>query len=75
MKNEERTKKENAIFGQLDFCQNLMTRLKYDMMEGSEKQDNDTWDNYHAITNRTRYAEDVRRVRRELLSLIKMLEG
>lgn len=75
MKNEERTKTYIKIFGQLDFCQSLLTRLKYDMMDGSEKQDKDPWDNYYAITNRTRYAEDVRRIRRELLSLIKMLEG
>ena len=75
MKNEARTKKEKAIFSQLDFCQNLMTRLKYDMMNGSEKQDKDPWDNYYMITNHTRYAEDARRIRRELLSLIKMFEG
>ena len=75
MKNEERTKKENEIFGQFDFCQNLMTRLKYDMLNGSEKQDKDPWDNYDTVTNHTRYAEDVRRIRRELMILIKKLEG
>ena len=75
MKNEERYKKEREIIAQLDFCQNLMTRLKYDIMEGSEAQEKDPWDNWYQIRNHTRYANDVIRIRRELMRLEKILEG
>ena len=75
MKNEERYKKEREIIAQLDFCQNLLTRLKRDIMEGSEAQEKDPWDNWFQIRNHTRYANDVIRIRRELLKAAKMLEG
>ncbi len=75
MKNEERSKKEREILAQLDFCQNLMTRLKYDIMEGSEAHEKDPWDNWFQIRNHTRYAQDVIRIRRELMKLEKILEG
>ena len=75
MKNEERYKKEREILAQLDFCQNLMTRLKRDIMEGAEAQEKDPYDEWHQIRNHTRYANDVIRIRRELMKLEKMLEG
>lgn len=75
MKNEERYKKELEIIEQLAFCQTLMSRLENDIMDGSEAQEKDPWDNWSQIRNHTRYAQDVIRIRRELMKMEKMLEG
>lgn len=72
MKNEERYKKEREILAQLDFCQSLMTRLKHDIMEGSEAQEKDPLDKWSQIKNHTRYTQIVIGIRLELMRLEKM---
>ena len=75
MRNSERGKRVDAINLQIKFCNGLLMRLDRDFNETVKAQDEDPYDNWRSINLHTRYANDARRIRRELLALVKMLEG
>lgn len=69
--NEKRIQKEIDIRKKMIFISDLMDELQIDFAQGCCDQGQ-----YGTmIENRTRYAADVRRIRRELLKLWKMLMG
>ena len=74
MKNEERDKKIDKINRQMNFCRDLLNRLDSDFNIEMRKQDKDPWEKYSNVKNHTRYAEDARRIRRELLELCRLLD-
>lgn len=73
---EKRKTKEQAIRRKMIFIESLLTELRSDFEQGCRKQEED-YDkynlNYTSINNHTRYANDVVRLRRELLKLWNML--
>lgn len=74
MRNKERDQKIDAVNTQIKFCSSLLMRLDRDFNATVKAQDEDPYDNWRAINLHTRYANDARRIRRELLALVKMLE-
>ena len=74
MRNSERDKRVDAINLQIKFCNGLLMRLDRDFNETVKAQDEDPYNSWRAISLHTRYANDARRIRRELLALVKMLE-
>lgn len=74
--NEKRKTKEQAIRRKMIFIESLLTELRSDFEQGCRKQEKDdekSYLNYTSINNHTRYANDVVRLRRELLKLWNML--
>ncbi len=73
---EKRKTKEQAIRRKMMFIESLLTELRSDFEEGCRKQEKDD-EKYNwsctSINNHTRYANDVVRLRRELLKLWNML--
>ena len=74
MRNKDRDKKIDAVNAQIKFCSSLLMRLDRDFNLTTRAQDDDPYDNWRGINLHTRYANDARRIRRELLALVKMLE-
>ena len=73
--NEKRKTKEQAIRRKMIFIESLLTELRSDFEQGCRKQEEDDgiFMSYSSINNHTRYANDVVRLRRELLKLWNML--
>ena len=74
MKNNIRNQKEKAILNQITFCQSLLDRLEEDFTNSIAEADEDVYEDSVCIRNRTRFAEDTRRIRRELLKVSKLFE-
>ena len=60
---------------QLKFCKELFTRAEKDLNKELKNPARDSYENYYKLDNRYRIASDFRRIRREILTLTKMLEG
>ena len=75
MRNRERDQKIDAVNTQIKFCSSLLMRLDRDFNLTTRAQDEDPFDNWRGINLHTRYANDARRIRRELLELVKLLEN
>lgn len=74
MINDDRTEHVNRILKQLDFCIDLAQRLKHDIEEGQRIQNDDPYDKWYGINGRSRYGDDIVRIRREFNVLKKILE-
>ena len=57
---------------QINFCEELLKRLKADMKESMNRYP--TNDIYYGIDNHSRMQNDIIRLRRELMNLSNMLE-
>ena len=57
---------------QINFCDELLKRLKADMKESMNSYDSN--DIYYGLPNYTRMQNDIVRLRRELMNLSNMLE-
>jgi hypothetical protein len=75
MENEERNAKEQELDRQITFCLGLMHKLDDDFTKNRNIQRSCEYDDSRAVKNRSRFANDVRRIRRELLELAKMFES
>lgn len=75
MKNEYRSKRIKAITEQMQFCMKCMQTLMKNFEENNKAQDDDPWDNYNAIRNHYQHSNDVIYIRRQLMTLEKMLRG
>ena len=74
MKNNIRNQKEKVILNQITFCQSLLDRLEEDFTNSIAEADEDVYADSAYIRNHTRFAEDTRRIRRELLKVSKLFE-
>ena len=74
MKNNIRNQKEKVILNQITFCQSLLDRLEEDFTSSIAEADADVYEDSAYIRNHTRFAEDTRRIRRELLKVSKLFE-
>ena len=74
MKNNIRNQKEEEILRQIRFCKSLFDRLQDDFLSNIAKADADIYEDSVCIRNHTRFAEDTRRIRRELLKVSKLFE-
>ena len=74
MKNNIRNQKEKVILNQITFCQSLLNRLEEDFTNSIAEADEDVYEDSACIRNHTRFAEDTRRIRRELLKVSKLFE-
>lgn len=74
MKNNICNQKEKEILRQIIFCQSLLDRLQGDFTNGIAEADEDLYEDSAYIKNHTRFAEDTRRIRRELLKVSKLFE-
>lgn len=75
MQNAVRTETVRKTTSRLDLATKLLMNLNYDIQNGIKEQDADPWNKSELIRYRTRYADDIRRIRRELLKAEKILEG
>lgn len=74
--NAKRQNKEQAIRSKMQFIERLLVELRGDFERGcanQEKDDEKYHMNYSSINNHTVYANDVQRLRRELLKLWNLL--
>lgn len=74
MKNNIRNQKEEEILHEIRFCKSLFDRLQDDFLNNIAKADADVYEDSAYIRNHTRFAEDTRRIRRELLKVSKLFE-
>lgn len=74
MKNNIRNQKEKVILNQITFCQSLLDRLEEDFTNGIAEADEDVYADSAYVRNHTRFVEDTRRIRRELLKVSKLFE-
>lgn len=74
MKNNIRSQKEEEILHEIRFCKSLFDRLQDDFLSNIAKADADVYEDSACIRNHTRFAEDTRRIRRELLKVSKLFE-
>ena len=72
--NEKREKQVKKIKKQMQFCKELMLRLDIDFANSVDEQNKDKFDAYGEVRNKSRHANDVVRLRRELNILRQMLE-
>ena len=74
MQNAVRTETIRKTTSRLDLATKLLMNLNYDIQNGVKEQDADQWNKSELIRYRTRYADDIRRIRRELLKAVKIFE-
>jgi hypothetical protein len=74
MKNNIRSQKEKEILDQMRFCKSLFDRLQDDFLNNIAESDANIYEDSECIRNHTRFAEDTRRIRRELLKVSKLFE-
>ena len=74
MKNDIRSQKEEEILHQIRFCKSLFDRLQDDFLNNIAEADVDLYQQSECIKNHTRFAEDTRRIRRELLKVGTLFE-
>lgn len=74
MKNDIRNQKEEEILHQMRFCKSLFDRLQDDFLNNIAEADADVYADSEYIRNHTRFVEDTRRIRRELLKVSKLFE-
>ena len=74
MKNSIRNQKEEEILREIRFCKSLFDRLQDDFLNNIAEADADIYEDSPCIRNHTRFAEDTRRIRRELLKVSKLFE-
>ena len=74
MKNSIRNQKEEEILREIRFCKSLFDRLQDDFLNNIAEADADIYEDSPCIRNHTRFAEDTRRIRRELLKVGKLFE-
>ena len=74
MKNDIRNQKEEEILDQIRFCKSLFDRLQDDFLDSIAKTDANIYEDSVCVKNHTRFAEDTRRIRRELLKVSKLFE-
>ena len=74
MKNNIRNQKEEEILREIRFCKSLFDRLQDDFLNNIAEAGADVYEDSAYIRNHTRFVEDTRRIRRELLKVSKLFE-